>query len=122
MRARREARASVCLRPTGDRPLHVGQVFHQTALYELLYLLAIYVGLRLVLARHAARPGNAIAVFCVAYGVCRFLSDSLRVNDERLLGLTGAQFLSVALIAAGGWLLWRVVPNATATPVQEVAA
>ena len=47
---------------------------------------------------------------------------ALRVNDERLLGLTGAQFLSVALIAAGGWLLWRVVPNATATPVQEVAA
>ena len=31
-------------------------------------------------------PGTAMAIFCGFYGVARFASDSLRVNDETLLG------------------------------------
>lgn len=89
----------------GAIPLEVGQVFHQTALYEFLYLAAIYVVLRTLLHRAAMPPGGAIALFCVTYGVSRFAWDSLRVNDERFLGLTGAQFLSVGLVVTGVWLL-----------------
>ena len=43
-------------------------------------------------------PGVAMAIFCGFYGVARFASDSLRVNDETLLGLTGAQYLCLALL------------------------
>lgn len=105
----------------GATQLQVGQVFHQTALYELLYLLAIFAGLRLVVRRGSA-PGSAIAVFCVAYGACRFLSDTLRVNDERLLGLTGAQFLSITLVFTGASLWLRVRSSVNSAPTQEVTA
>ena len=41
-----------------------------------------------------------MAIFCGYYGVARFASDSLRVNDERVLGLTGAQYLCLAMLPA----------------------
>jgi hypothetical protein len=40
--------------------------------------------------------------------VARFASDSLRVNDERVLGLTGAQFLCIALVPVSLWIWFRV--------------
>jgi hypothetical protein len=38
----------------------------------------------------------------------RFVSDSLRVNDVRVLGLTGAQWMCVALLPTAAWILIRV--------------
>jgi phosphatidylglycerol:prolipoprotein diacylglycerol transferase len=81
----------------GDVPLVEGMVFHQTALYELIYL-----------RKERPGPGTAMAVFCLWYGVFRFASDTLRVNDERLLGMTGAQFLCLVLVPTGLWILLRV--------------
>ena len=52
-----------------------------------------------------------VAVFCAGYGVCRFLSDFLRVNDETLAGLTGAQYLSGAMVLASLWMWFWVRPN-----------
>jgi phosphatidylglycerol:prolipoprotein diacylglycerol transferase len=94
----------------GDVRLEEGMVFHHTALYELVYMAAIFLVLTwmLQLRKHRPSPGTAMGVFCLAYGVCRFLSDTLRVNDERVLGLTGAQFLSIALVGTGAWVLLRV--------------
>jgi hypothetical protein len=43
--------------------------------------------------------------------VVRFLSDSLRVNDERIAGLTGAQWMCIVMIPAGLWILWQVRPS-----------
>lgn len=87
-----------------------GAVFHQTALYELLYLLVLFVVLTYLLHLRARRPGPgvAMAIFCGCYGVARFASDSLRVNDERVLGLTGAQYLSLALLPTAAWIWFRV--------------
>jgi hypothetical protein len=53
-------------------------------------------------------PGLAMGVFCLWYGVFRFASDSLRVNDERILGLTGAQYLCLVLLPTAAWILRRV--------------
>jgi phosphatidylglycerol---prolipoprotein diacylglyceryl transferase len=96
----------------GDVRLEEGMVFHHTALYELLYMLGIFLLLSWLLHRRTPRPGpgTAMGLFCLAYGVCRFLSDTLRVNDERVLGMTGAQYLSIALVLTGGWVLIRVRP------------
>ena len=87
-----------------------GAVFHQTALYELLYLLVLFAVLTylLHLRRHRPGPGVAMAIFCAFYGVARFGSDSLRVNDERVLGLTGAQYLCLALVPISAWIWFRV--------------
>jgi phosphatidylglycerol:prolipoprotein diacylglycerol transferase len=94
----------------GDVPLREGMVFHHTALYELLYLLVIFAVLTWVLHLRKERPGpgTAMAIFCGAYGVCRFLSDALRVNDERVLGLTGAQYLCLLLLPTAAWIWFRV--------------
>lgn len=94
----------------GDIPLREGMVFHQTALYELIYLLVLFVVLTwlLYLRKERPGPGTAMGIFCAWYGVSRFASDALRVNDERLLGLTGAQYLSLALLPTAAWVLTRV--------------
>ena len=94
----------------GSTPLRPGMVFHQTALYELLYLLVLFVVLTYVLHLRKPRPGPgvAMAIFCGFYGVARFGSDSLRVNDERVLGLTGAQYLCLALLPTSAWIWFRV--------------
>lgn len=94
----------------GDVPLERGMVFHQTALYELLYLLVLFVLLTWLLHLRRERPGPGVVmgIFCLWYGVARFASDSLRVNDERILGLTGAQFMCLALVPTAAWVLLRV--------------
>lgn len=94
----------------GSAPLREGMVFHQAALYELIYLGVLFVGLAWLLYFRKQRPpaGTAMAIFCGWYGVMRFASDSLRVNDERVLGLTGAQYLCIALVPTSAWIWFRV--------------
>jgi phosphatidylglycerol:prolipoprotein diacylglycerol transferase len=94
----------------GDVPLRQGMVFHQTALYELIYMVVLFLILTwlLHLRRQRPAPGTALAVFCGFYGVARFVSDSFRVNDERVLGLTGAQWLCAVLVPTSLWIWFRV--------------
>ena len=97
----------------GSVPLQQGMVFHQTALYELMYMVVLFVLLSIVLYVRKPRPGPgvAMALFTGFYGVARFASDSLRVNDETLLGLTGAQYLCLALLLTSAWIWFRVRPQ-----------
>ncbi len=90
----------------GKTPLVDGMTFHNTAIYELLFLLVLFGGL-LLLARRRPAPGTLIGVFCLSYGIARGASDFLRVNDETVLGLTGAQWMCVLLIPAGLLILSR---------------
>lgn len=94
----------------GDLPLRADMVFHNTAIYELMYLAVLFVFLTWLLYVRKERPpaGTALGIFCAYYGVSRFLSDSLRVNDERVLGLTGAQYLMLLLLPISAWILLRV--------------
>lgn len=94
----------------GSAPLTKGMVFHQTALYELFYMLVLFAVLTYVLHLRKPRPGPgvAMAIFCGFYGVARFASDALRVNDERVLGLTGAQYLCLVLLPTSAWIWLRV--------------
>lgn len=102
----------------GDMSLTVGTTFHNTALYEFLYMLVLFVVLGL-LARRRPAPGLLIGVFCAWYAVARFASDSLRVNDERVAGMTGAQWMSIGLAAAAVWIFVRVRPTLAAEGEPE---
>ena len=100
----------------GDQPLLVGTSFHNTALYEMLYMFLLFaiLGGMVLLARRRGKeliPGTIAGIFIFYYGVVRFLSDSLRVNDERIAGLTGAQWMCIVMIPAGLWILWQVRPS-----------
>jgi len=88
-----------------EMPHPVGTVIHQTAAYETLHLLVLFVALLVVLRRRTLPPGMLIGVFSVWYGVMRFLTDFLRVNDRELFGLTGAQYGCLLLIGVGVWIL-----------------
>ena len=97
----------------GDEPLVEGMTFHNTALYEFGHLLALFALMVALRARARARdrelpPGTIMGLFVLWYGVGRFATDLLRVNDETVLGLTGAQWMSVVLVPVGLWVLLRV--------------
>ena len=98
--------------------LLVGDTFHNTAIYELIFLLALF-GILAVVQRRKPAPGTLIGIFCLYYGVARGLSDFLRVNDNKVLGLTGAQWMCVGLIPTGLWILTRVRKATAAEPEVE---
>lgn len=89
---------------TIEGPLEVGVTYHNTALYEILWLVPIIVIL-VLLDRRGSAAGSMTAIFSIWYGTFRFLTDFLREYDATVLGLTGAQYASIALVAVGIWLL-----------------
>ncbi len=113
----------------GDVPLTVGTTFHNLSLYELVHLLVLF-GLMVAVRRwYRVRgtempPGTLMGMFVLWYGVFRFVTDSLRVNDERLGGLTGAQAMCLVLVPVGLWVLFRVRHLVAALPEdpEEIAA
>lgn len=96
----------------GDLPLQEGMTFHHTALYELMHLVVLF-GILTVIKMRADRagrelaPGTLIGIFCVWYGIGRFATDLTRSNDATVLGMTGAQFMCLALVPVGAWLLLK---------------
>lgn len=98
---------------TREGPILVGTVIHNTALYEILLLAPLLV-LLCMLARRDATPGVMTATFLLWYGTQRFLTDFLRAYDERVGGLTGAQYLCLGMIAAGVLLAVRLRRGSTA--------
>ena len=111
----------------GDMPLVPGTTFHNTSLYEFLYLVVLFglLGGLVLAARRRGRevsPGTLVGVFVLVYGVCRLISDSFRVNDERIAGMTGAQWMCLVMVAAGAWILVKVRPRLAALDAEEVPA
>jgi phosphatidylglycerol:prolipoprotein diacylglycerol transferase len=104
----------------GIIPLEEGVVFHNTALYEFMHLVLLFV-LLTVLRWRGASTGTMAGVFCLWYGIARFYTDFLRVNDDTVLGLTGAQFLSLILVVTGLWILMRVRPRLAGVAVEDEA-
>ena len=92
---------------TREGPPEIGQVIHNTALYEMLHLLVLAALLWWVL-RQRPVPGSLIGIFCLWYGLARFGTDFLRGYDATKLGLTGAQWMCVGLVPAGLFILLRV--------------
>jgi len=102
-------------------PVAVGQVIYNTALYEALLLIPL-AALLFWLMRRGAAPGTAAGVFGIWYSVCRFSLDFLRVNDETVLGLTGAQWTClVVVLPLAIYVLVRVRPRMAARVALEEA-
>ncbi len=80
-----------------------GSVRHDLGLYESIYgfVLAIVF---LALAKRNAKPPTYLVVFLSTYGTFRFFADFLRIVDARYLGLTPAQYLSIAMVGLAIWI------------------
>jgi phosphatidylglycerol:prolipoprotein diacylglycerol transferase len=83
--------------PDGTVPTE--ETVHPTPIYETLAM--GLVALVLWRLRDRFRPGVLFALYLVFAGAERLLVEFIRRNDEVLLGLTQAQLLSFAMIAAG---------------------
>ena len=95
------------LSPAGDLPRHPSQIYE--ALTEGLLLFVIM----LVLLRLGARRrlGVLSGVFLLGYGVARISIETFRVPDPQFgalpLGMSMGQWLSLPMLAFGGFLLLR---------------
>jgi len=85
-----------------------GVLVHPAALYELLALIGIFVFLLRVRSR--LTPGATFAIYLVLSATARFLVEFIRTNPAAFLGLTEAQWTSIAL--AAGAALWLSRPAA----------
>jgi phosphatidylglycerol---prolipoprotein diacylglyceryl transferase len=82
--------------------------FHDLGWYESLYLTVFVVPAVLLLDRRPRRPGTFLAAFVLLYMPARFLLDFLRVADARYAGLTPAQWVALATLAALPVIMTRV--------------
>lgn len=90
--------------PDGTEPIETE--VHPTPIYESLAMGLI--ALVLWRLRDRLRPGLVFALWLVLTGLERLLVEFVRRNDTAALGLTLAQLVSVAMIAAGAAWLVRV--------------
>src|SRR6476661_9625395 len=83
--------------PHGTKP--ITETVHPTPIYETLAMgLVAYLLWRL---RDRFQTGVLFSIYLVLAGTERFLVEFIRRNDHVLLGLTQAQLISLAMIAAG---------------------
>ena len=63
--------------------------------------------------RLLAKPGYVTGLFLLGYGLSRALLENVRQPDagfEHLpLGLTMGMILSIPMMLAGAWLIWRAL-------------
>jgi phosphatidylglycerol:prolipoprotein diacylglycerol transferase len=79
---------------------------HPTQLYEAAFLGML--AARLLYWRRRGLPDRLlVARYCLLAGGFRFVLEFVRVNVRVAGGLTVAQYASIALFVAGGWLLTR---------------
>ena len=110
-----------------------GAGVHQTALYDFISTILLFLFLAFVLNRRVRREGVMIASWAVWYLGVRIWTDSLRV-DKRFWGLTGSQWTSavigsIALCALVYWAIQSrrtpselVQPTTAFTPPTEPSA
>ncbi|HEX6021678.1 MAG TPA: prolipoprotein diacylglyceryl transferase [Solirubrobacter sp.] len=98
--------------PNGTVPIDTP--VHPTPIYETLVMGAF--ALLLWRWRDRWQPGTLTAIYVFGAGLERFLVEFIRRNDAIALGLTQAQWVSIAMMLAGGaWLLIkRAAPKARA--------
>lgn len=105
-----------------------GVMRHPTALYDLLFHLALGVVFVFLLRGRAVRGdgtrpgplrGRLFALHLFAYGIFRFAIEPLRESREYFASLTAYQLFALAMIACGVFGLARRLP--APTPVPEPA-
>lgn len=98
---------------------------HDLGLYEALFSGALWVAFEL-LSRKPRFPGFYCGVLALTYGPFRLFLDFFRTAsiDKRYLGLTPAQYGSIALTLLGLWILTsqRKKPTLWAEPVATAGA
>jgi phosphatidylglycerol---prolipoprotein diacylglyceryl transferase len=115
-------KSAVLTDPSGLHVLAQGVGVHQTALYDFISTIFLFLFLTLVMNRRVWREGVMICTWAVWYLSVRVGTDFVRV-DKRFFGLTGSQWSAsvFAAIAAGALVRWWLQSRrGTGTPMTLV--
>lgn len=95
-----------------------GEQRHPSFLYEIGFLLVLFVVLLALRRPLAGHPGELFTVFLVGYGTFRFAVEFVRGNDVWALGLTRPQWfllLATPFVVRHAWRAWHPRPQSTST-------
>lgn len=94
--------------PAGEAPRHPSQLY-EAGLEGLLLFGILWLAVWKV--KLLQKPGYVTGLFLLGYGLSRALLETVREPDVGMpdfaLGLTMGMMLSIPMILAGGWLVWR---------------
>jgi prolipoprotein diacylglyceryltransferase len=68
---------------------------HPAAIYEILFLLGIWIGVGILERKFVFREGSYFKIFMIAYLLFRFLLDFIKPNYQVILGLSAIQLACV---------------------------
>ena len=103
--------------PNGLPPTNIA--VHPTQLYEMLAYFIIFFYLR-YRKRNQAFSGEIIFEYLFLGGLSRFMVEFIRTNTKYIFGLSGAQYLSILMMAIGAYQLWKMrrLNNSTANTIS----
>ena len=103
--------------PNGLPPTNIP--VHPTQLYEMLAYFIIFFYLR-YRKRNQTFSGEIIFEYLFLGGLSRFMVEFIRTNTKYIFGLSGAQYLSIIMMAIGAYQLWKMrrLNNSTAKTIS----
>ena len=91
--------------PNGLPPTNIA--VHPTQLYEMSAYFIIFFYLR-YRKRNQTFSGEIIFEYLFLGGLSRFMVEFIRTNTKYIFGLSGAQYLSILMMAIGAYQLWKM--------------
>ena len=103
--------------PNGLPPTNIA--VHPTQLYEMSAYFIIFFYLR-YRKRNQTFCGEIIFEYLFLGGLSRFMVEFIRTNTKYIFGLSGAQYLSILMMAIGAYQLWKMrrLNNSTAKTIS----
>ena len=103
--------------PNGLPPTTIA--VHPTQLYEMSAYFIIFFYLR-YRKRNQTFSGEIIFEYLFLGGLSRFMVEFIRTNTKYIFGLSGAQYLSILMMAIGAYQLWKMrrLNNSTAKTIS----
>ena len=103
--------------PKGLPPTNIP--VHPTQLYEMSAYFIIFFYLR-YRKRNQTFSGEIIFEYLFLGGLSRFMVEFIRTNTKYIFGLSGAQYLSILMMAIGAYQLWKMrrLNNSTAKTIS----
>ena len=103
--------------PNGLPPTNIA--VHPTQLYEMSAYFIIFFYLR-YRKRNQTFSGEIIFEYLFLGGLSRFMVEFIRTNARYIFGLSGAQYLSILMMAIGAYQLWKMrrLNNSTAKTIS----
>ena len=103
--------------PNGLPPTNIA--VHPTQLYEMSAYFIIFFYLR-YRKRNQTFSGEIIFEYLFLGGLSRFMVEFIRTNPKYIIGLSGAQYFSILMMAIGAYQLWKMrrLNNSTAKTIS----